>query len=802
MIAIPKSYFEQERTELLYNLLMQTPVAIVVFSGPDYVIKLANDSYVQLTGKNREELLDRPAFEVMPVAVAQGFIELLDKIRATGEPVHLHEHKTLIERRGKIDTTYLNIVYQPLKEMDGRVDKIMIVTTDVTEQVNARQKTEEYAEQLRIALEGGDLGYYNYYPQSGQLIWSDRTKEMFGLPPDAEADYSIFLKGVHPEDRQRSDAAVQKAMNPASNGMFENEYRTVGITDGKIRWIHSKGKIFFDKQGKAIRFTGITQDITKQKNDEEKIKTNEHRYRQIFEGTPVSIWEKDLSRVYAELQKIKQEHQDVKTFLNQHPNEVYRLMSMVKIKNTNEASLKMFDADHKEELLKDISVLFTEETIPVFIEEMVAMANKEESFESEYILQTLKARKINCLVKTKLPQNEDYSCVLVSRFDITDRKRAEEAIKQREEELRTLANSIQNLAWMADGEGWIYWYNQRWYEYTGTTQEEMQGWGWQKVHHPDHIDNVLTFVKDAWKKDEPWELTFPLRSKSGEYRWFLTRANPVKNAEGKVYRWIGTNTDIDDQKTIEEKLEKLVSERTKELQHSNEDLQQFAHVASHDLKEPVRKIMTFSNRLNYEFGNLIPEKGKLYLDRLENAAGRIYQMIDSILLYSSLDATKHQKERIDLTETFNEIISDLEVFISEKNAEITYGKLPVIEGFPILIYQLFYNLLNNALKFSKPNEKPLIEVFCEIVDCRESNCKYARIILKDNGIGFNQNEAEIIFKTFTRLHSKDNYEGTGLGLALCRKIVERHRGSISAEGIAGQGATFTITLPIKSDDWV
>lgn len=168
--------------------------------------------------------------------------------------------------------------------------------------------------------------------------------------------------------------------------------------------------------------------------------------------------------------------------------------------------------------------------------------------------------------------------ILVAAYiKITQELKISDTLKlevEREQRFRTLANNIQNLAWMAKGDGWIYWYNQRWFDYTGTTQKEMDGWGWEKVHHPDHIKRVVEFVKQAWTKNEPWELTFPLRGVDGEYKWFLTRAYPITDAAGKIIDWIGTNTDIDKQKNKAEILEQAVKERTKAIQQANEELEQ------------------------------------------------------------------------------------------------------------------------------------------------------------------------------------------------------------------------------------
>ncbi len=297
-------------------------------------------------------------------------------------------------------------------------------------------------------------------------------------------------------------------------------------------------------------------------------------------------------------------------------------------------------------------------------------------------------------------------------------------------------------------------------------------------------------------------------SDTGAFEWCLFKGVPHFE-KGEFMAFIGTGLHIHQQKTMLETSEKLVAERTRELAHankelhrSNEDLQQFAHVASHDLKEPVRKVLNFSNRLKQELRNDLSEKAALYLSKIESSAMRMYSMIDGVLLYSSLNALEQTKELIDLYELMQTVEADLEVPISEKGAQVRYRDLPVVQGSSILLYQLFYNLINNALKFTKANEPPVIQVRATEVHSAamsekhfSEKSRYWEITIEDNGIGFKDSETEMIFTTFKRLHTKDKYEGTGLGLTLCRKIVERHGGTIKADGIEGEGARFTILLP-------
>lgn len=376
-------------------------------------------------------------------------------------------------------------------------------------------------------------------------------------------------------------------------------------------------------------------------------------------------------------------------------------------------------------------------------------------------------------------------------------------LKNAKEEFEKLADFMPQIVWTADEFGRTNYYNKKWYEVTkaGKGNNEQV---WVQVTHPDDAGHILSAWYKSIDSGEPFEKEYRLRDvQSNSYRWFLGRAVPVVNDANEIVKWFGTATDIHDQKLQEEKLEELVKQRTVELNRSNEDLQQFAHVASHDLKEPLRKIITFSERLAAECNEGLPDTGKFYLNKLQSSSLRMSNMIDSILKYSVVNATDTSFETINLNAVINGIKNDLELMILQKKAQINYGELPQLKGAPTLIYQLFYNLINNALKFSKKDTASMINITATKVsssevtglsDIKKAN-EYYHIILDDNGIGFEQEYADAMFNVFTRLNSRNAYEGTGLGLALCKKIVLRHSGAIYAKGTEGVGAAFHIILP-------
>lgn len=253
-----------------------------------------------------------------------------------------------------------------------------------------------------------------------------------------------------------------------------------------------------------------------------------------------------------------------------------------------------------------------------------------------------------------------------------------------------------------------------------------------------------------------------------------------------------------DHKLFAEKLKSQVAERTVELERSNQDLLSFAHVASHDLREPVRKIKTFLSLIKDDNNNDPQSRAMTYFSRIESSAERLESIIDGVLHYSRLQNTSLEMSMVDLNEIVDTILFDLELQISSKKAEFEINNLPVVEGSKIMLYQLFYNLINNSIKFTKPGEAARVIIQSSSIVRKDE--EYVEITVADNGVGFDPIYSQVIFESFKRLHSKDIYEGTGLGLALCKRIVHRHKGNISATGSPGTGAVFHILLPIRQNN--
>ncbi|WP_343668979.1 PAS domain-containing protein [Chitinophaga sp.] len=395
--------------------------------------------------------------------------------------------------------------------------------------------------------------------------------------------------------------------------------------------------------------------------------------------------------------------------------------------------------------------------------------------------------------------------IMATVYDVTERKEQEMALRLSEEKFRVLGETLPQMIWTTDGEGRLTYASRKYFEFTGMTLHELHGAGWFNVIHPEDLVKNLPIWREAVAKGMEYQFEHRMRRSDGTYRWYLTRTVPQKDAEGNVNMWVGSATDIHEGRMFIDKLEAEVQERTKELQRSNDDLRnsneelaQFAYVASHDLQEPLRKIQTFASRLlDTEFNN-ISDKGKDYFSRMQAAAQRMRQLIEDLLTFSRASNNGDQLfEYVDLTLVLTRVRELLSDQIDKKDALIVYDLLPVLSAIPYQIEQLFTNLLNNALKFSRKGMKPIIEVKMEdSVYTLVGGLPYHKITIADNGIGFDPQFSERIFQVFQRLHVRNQFEGTGIGLAICKKIMDNHKGMITAAGKPGEGSVFTLLFPV------
>ncbi len=401
-------------------------------------------------------------------------------------------------------------------------------------------------------------------------------------------------------------------------------------------------------------------------------------------------------------------------------------------------------------------------------------------------------------------------------LDVTPQKIALEEIRESESKFRLLANAMPQLIWTTDKIGNLNYFNEAVHDFSGLSFEDLKNRGWLAVVHPDELkENIRKWFESI---DTGNEFIFEHRFKNaqGSYRWHLSRAIPQKDDQGYIQMWIGTSTDIQEQKHFMQELERNVFERTESLNHANLVLEQtvreleqtnaelasFNYVASHDLQEPLRKIVAFSKHIDEVDKDSLSDSSRDYFNRIINAASRMQNLIDAFLSYSQTSNIQAAYEKTDLNQVCREVVNDFSETIEQNHIHLECQELPVIMGIPLQINQLFTNLIGNAIKYRRSSVGHQIQIGVEklagntiLMEGTDPGICYWKISIRDNGIGFDQKYETQIFELFQRLHSRQEYAGTGIGLAICKKIMRNHRGFIHATGETGSGAVFSMYFP-------
>ena len=755
---------EQERLKLIFETV-SVGIALATKHPDGTVTRIINDAHLRICGLTREQdQIPGIYLRLRHPDESARQDELYRQLEAG-----VHAEFSLEKRYVRLDGTVVWVVFSlhRRKFADGRTEELTTVV-DITKSKLASEALSAGEERMRLATEATAVGIWEWNIPTNRIRWDAQMFRIYGIAPtpDGFVDYSTWTGAIRPEDLREQEESLQDTLRRRGHG--SREFRIQRRSDGECRYLQAVETVRLNAEGHAEWVVGTNLDITGRKQGEEEIRQSEARYRTLFDT---------LIEGFCTIEMI---------FDADGKPVDYRFLE---INPAFEKQTGLHNAQGR--LMRDLAP--NHETHWFEIYGKIALTGEPAHFESE--AKALGRHYAVCAYRVGGPESRKVAILF---NDFTERKRAEASLQESEDRFRTMANSIPQLAWIARADGFIFWYNRRWYEYTGTTPEQMEGWGWQSVHDPEVLPKVMEGWKGAIDAGKPFDMEFPLRGADGRFRSFLTRVQPLKDSNGLVMQWFGTNTDVEAMKQAEERihqlnteLEQRVAERTADLEAANEELEAFSYSVSHDLRAPLRAVNGFAGLVIEEFGPQLPADAQRYLDRIRNGSKQMGLLIDDLLAFSRLSRQPLKRHTVDMAKLVQIVLDDLTPQRDGRRIEIQTGTLPVGWGDPALLQQVWVNLLSNAIKYTRGREPAVIEIGC-VSDNGED--VYS---VRDNGTGFNMQYAHKLFGVFQRLHRADEFEGTGVGLAIVQRIVHRHGGRVWAEAEEGRGAIFRFTLKEK-----
>ncbi len=692
---------------------------------------------------------------------------LIDQV-LNGESTWSEDQLIPIYRNQRLEDVYWTFSYSPIMGELGKPQGVLVTCQETTEKVRTVKALRDREEQLLFTIEAADLGTWDLNPVTNRFVGNDRLKEWFGLEPNEEIELSLAVSSIAAKDRDRVANAIQTALHPDSGGRYETEYSIINAKTGSEKKVLAKGKALFNANGQAYRFSGTLQDLSEEKKAFEELHKNEERLNLVIGASELGIWEWHMGTdeiIYSD------------RYL-----EIFGMDP-----NMKHIHGEMINLIHPEDRHIRDSALTT------------ALKTGILHYEIRLIRKDGTTHWIEAKGRVYSDTEHKPFKAIGTLRDITKEKLRQQDLITSEQKFRLLADSMGQFIWTSDPLGNLNYFNRSAYEYSGLSYESVDEDSWIQIVHPDDRKKNIELWLESIRTGKPFYFEHRFRRYDGIYRWHMSRAIPQRNDTGQIQMWVGTSTDIEDQKIFAGHLEKEVRERTRELETKNielkkmnAELESFAYIASHDLQEPLRKIQIFSSLIDENEKGHLSENAKEYFNRIRVSANRMQVLIEDLLTYSRLGATLPVFTNTNLADIISDAVAEYKHEIEKKRAVLDIGPLCSWPVIPYQFHQLIINLFSNALKFSKVGVAPHIRMSAEII---ENNC---RIIFSDNGIGFDPQYNEKIFQVFQRLHNKSEYEGTGIGLAIVKKIVENHLGAIKASGQPDKGARFEIRIPLNN----
>jgi PAS domain S-box-containing protein len=798
--SVKPEIITRESFEYFFN---QSAVPFAILKGSDHYFTFANPAYIQLL--NGRQLVGKTLLEAIPELKDQPFVQIIKSVFETGEPFHSPEiaATAVFDNSGEPSTRYFNLCYTPYRDEAGQIEGVMVLGYDLTKgrEVRLTQNVQRENEQaynllrqapVAVCIVKGPNFVIEFANELVLELWRKNTgiigKPILEALPEIEGQGFIGLL----DDVRRTGEpffANERVVHFDRNGIQEQVY---------MNFVYQP---YYEVDGTITGVMAIATEVTEQVNSRKKVEEvrDALKYRNaLFEAQMEAT--SDGILIVDEKRKV--------IFHNRNFVKIWNMPAHIIESGMDKVALEF---------------AMTQLADPKgFIDRVDYLYSHADERSNEEIV-FADGRVIERSGRAVLGEDATYYGWAWYFKDITAEKENKEKLRYQHNLVQAISHNATLALFVVDALDYCTYINPAAQNMLGYSFEEISEKTFHDMVHHHHKDGSEFCSKDC-PVVSALERGKSLRSHIDTFitkdgRFIPISCNAVPIYENGVHvSSILEVRDISKELEAEQilknsaiELEKKVQERTIELQQANErleytnkELEQFAYAASHDMQEPLRKIQTFISFLEKEGVNELSEKGKTYISKIGSSAGRMKTIINDLLQYSNQKSNDDHVTAVDLNEIVAQVESDLELVINQKNVVIQAAHLPTIQALRGQVNQLFYNLIFNSIKFAKNDIPAHITITAKNLSPQEVEERtllipdkdYIQISFSDNGIGFSQEHSKKIFQLFTRLHGKAEYEGSGIGLGLCKKIVQNHKGHIYAVSEPGEGATFHIILPV------
>ena len=731
-----------------------------------------NDAYSVIAGAKHPFILGKSLYEGWP-EVADFTSNAMKQVLAGASLIYRDYHMVLL-RSGEPEDFWFDILYSPVVGLDGVAVGTLALVRDTTQQFQVEQR-------LRVAQEAGGVGTFEWYPDEGRMEVSDQYRRVWGLDPDQPINDALLVGMVHPDDRHLVGPNRLDSSNPISY----SEFRLVHPQTGEIRWIARRGEtLALDGSGRAPRYIGIAMDITDRKKAEEAVIESEARWRNLFE---------DMQEGFFIGRAVRDDAGRMIDFLITELNPAFGKQTGLSVRTSMGRSIRTLVPD-----------------VPLSVIDAYALLLESgEASQMEIHIPTLENRWFEA--RARKIDKERFAVLFM---DISERKAIEDAMRESEAHFRTLAQSLPNHVWTTDVDGKIEWFNDRLYAYAGVANGSMEGDEWFAIVHPDDVQPTVKAMRKAQESGDNYATELRLRRHDGEYRWHLARAVPITGRDGEPLRWLGTSTDIDDQKAAEAALgnlaatlEERVGERTAELIKTQDALRQ---------SQKMESIGNLTGGIAHDFNNLLQVvSGNLQLlgndvAGNERAERRVHNAMAGVTrgskLASQLLAFGRRQPLAPKVVNVARLIRDLDDLLRRSLGEGIELETVIAGGLwntlidPGNVENALLNLALNARDAMNGQGQLTIEAGNATLDQdyayrypEATPGQYVMIAVSDTGCGMTPDIVEKVFEPF--FTTKPEGRGTGLGLSMVYGFVKQSGGHVKIYSEPDHGTTIRMYLP-------